>query len=196
MLYVEGGGDRNPSLASECRKAFSELFEKAGIKQKPKVVACGSRKHAYDMFRDAHDAGDSEVWLLVDAEDPPSLERSPWDHVKTRKGDGWERPTRASDDQLHLMTICMETWLLTDHDALKKIFGPKFDEKKLPAISQLENTEKQAIHDALKEATRPTPAGKYGKGTHSFRILALVSPENLRNLVWGKRFLDAMEAAQ
>lgn len=34
-LYVEGGGDKNPSLASECRRAFSKLFEKAGVTHKP-----------------------------------------------------------------------------------------------------------------------------------------------------------------
>lgn len=58
-LYVEGGGDKNPILASECRRAFSKLFEKAGVVHKPRVIACGGRKSAYDQFCDAHEGGTS-----------------------------------------------------------------------------------------------------------------------------------------
>jgi hypothetical protein len=59
QLHVEGGGDSKSSfLASECRKAFSKLLEKAGVTNKPRVIV-------------------TEDWLLVDAEDvvssgPPS----------------------------------------------------------------------------------------------------------------------------
>jgi Domain of unknown function (DUF4276) len=196
-LYVEGGGDGNPSLASECRKAFSKLFEQAGIAQKPRVIACGGRKRAYDQFCDAL-AGDAEAWLLVDAEELPALgpSPSPWDHVKARKDDGWERPGNASDDQLHFMTACMETWLLADHAALKAVFGPKLDASKLPALAQLEATDKRAISSALKAATKPTKAGAYSKGSHSFKTLAKVSPGSLRALSWGKRFFDAMGATK
>ena len=197
-LYVEGGGDNNPSLASECRRAFSKLFEKAGVPHKPRVIACGGRQRAYDQFCDAQGSGDAEVWLLVDAEELPSLGSNdpPWDHVKNRQGDGWNRPANASDDQLQLMTVCMETWLIADLAALKQVFGPKFDDSKLPAMAQLENTPKQAIYKALEAATKPTKAGAYGKGAHSFQILANVLPAALRKLPWGKRFLDAMEATK
>jgi hypothetical protein len=194
-LFVEGGGQKNPSLASECRKAFSKLFEKAGIQRRPRVIACGTRRHAYDQFCDAHQAAESEVWLLVDAEELPSFESnaSPWDHVKQRKGDGWARPANASDEQLHLMTVCMETWLVADPAALKGVFGAKLDSSKLPPITQLESTDKGDLYQALKAATKPTQAGVYGKGAHSFRVLAAVSPDAIRKLSWGKRFLEAME---
>lgn len=194
-LYVEGGGDKNPSLASECRKAFSKLFEKAGIQQKPRVIVCGGRKSAYDQFCDAL-SGNAEVWLLVDAEELPSRgpSTSPWDHVKSRKGDGWKRPANARDDQLHFMTVCMETWFVADPAALKKVFGPKLDDSKLPAVAQLETTAKQAIYTALEAATRHTKSGAYGKGSHSFKTLEKISPDAVRKLSWGKRFFDAMGA--
>jgi hypothetical protein len=194
MLFVEGGGDRNPSLASECRKAFSELFKKAGVKRKPRVVACGGRALAYKQFRDAQETGGSQAWLLVDAEELPDggTSKSPWNHVKARAGDQWERPAQANDDQLHFMAVCMETWLVADVGAMRKVFGPKLDDSKLTAPGPLENVSKSTIYSAIEAATNPTKAGKYGKGPHSFRVLQEVSPEAIRTLSWGKRFLDEM----
>jgi len=196
-LYVEGGGDKNTSLASECRKAFSKLFDNAGITTKPGVVVCGSRKRAYDRFRTALDAAKADVWLLVDAEDlvasgPPF---EPWAHVKARRGDGWDRPSGATDDQLQLMNVVMETWLLADRGALRKVFGSKLNERKLPPEgAELETSDKPAVYAALAAATKPTPSGEYGKGAHSFKILAEVSPGKLRALPWAERFLVEMGA--
>ncbi len=197
-LYVEGGGDKNPSLASECRKAFSKLFEKAGVTQRPRVIACGGRKAAYDQFCTAHEEAKAEVWLLVDAEGvvasgPPF---DPWAHVNGRKGDAWDRPSDATDDQFHFMSVVMETWLLADRAALKTVFGARLDETKLPPESaSLETTDKRAVYAALAAATKPTPSGEYGKGSHSFKVLAEVAPGKLRPLSWANRFLDAMGAA-
>lgn len=193
-LYVEEGGDRNPSLASECRKAFSLLFDKAGVLQKPRVIACGGRGLAYKAFCSAAKSPDA-AWLLVDSEEVPEGQ-SPWDHVKARKGDGWERPVGVSDEQLQLMTVCMETWLLADASALTEVFGSKLDTRKLPAAAALESCSKQQVYQALSAATKPTPAGGYGKGKHSFKVLARVAPEELRKLSWGRRFLEAMGATK
>jgi hypothetical protein len=197
QLFVEGGGDRNPSLASECRRAFSQLLEKASVGQRPRVIACGGRKAAYDQFCIAHRNAKAKVWLLVDAEDciaagPPC---NPWDHVKNRPGDHWERPDGATDDQLHFMNVSMETWLIADRTALVRVFGPKLDKGKLPAEgARLETQPKRSINDALKAATKSTPAKRYGKKAHSFKVLAVVSPEKLRPLSWANRFLNEMGA--
>ena len=194
-LYVEGGGDHNPDLASECRKAFSKLFEKAGVTRKPRVIVCGGRKIAYDQFCLAMQEGASDAWLLVDAEDvvssgPPF---NPWSHVRTRQGDGWVRPNGATDDQLHFMAVCMETWLLSDREALKATFGPKLDVSKLPDVNTLlECVEKVKVYGALAKATEPTPSETYKKGAHSFKALAEVKFANLRILSWAARFLDEM----
>lgn len=197
-LYVEGGGDRNPSLASECRKAFSRLFEKAGIQRKPRVIACGGRDRAYKQFCGALADGNPDVWLLVDAEELPVVHpgESPWDHVKSRTTDGWNRPSQARDEQLHLMTVCMETWLATDTGALQQVFGPKLAVGKLPPIEQLESTAKPTLYRALEAATQEATTGPYGKSAHSFKILAHVSPDAIRRLRWGKRFLDVMAATR
>ncbi len=198
-LYVEGGGNKHPSLASECRRAFSKLFERAGIAQKPRVIACGGRKNAYDQFCTAHQEAKADVWLLVDAEERAASGPvfDPWTHVKARLGDGWDRPSGANDDQLQLMNVVMETWLLADREALKKIFGPRLDEGKLPPEgASLETKDKPAVYAALKAAAKPTPSGEYGKGAHSFKVLAEVSPMKLRPLSWANRFLEEMGATR
>jgi len=194
-LYVEGGGDHNPALASECRKAFSKLLEQAGVEHRPKIIVCGGRKRAYDQFVQALKDDEAEVWLLVDAESvvPSGPPFDPWAHVLARQGDQWIQPTAATDEHLHFMAVCTETWLLADHEALKKVFGPKLHVAKLPASTRpLESVDKQQVYDALQAATKPTPAGEYGKGKHAFRILAEVRPQQLRQLSWAARFLDAL----
>lgn len=196
-LYVEGGGEKNPSLASECRRAFAKLFESAGVVNKPRVIVCGSRASAYEQFCKAHEDGQAEIRLLVDAESPASSSAplDPWEHVKTRSEDKWERPKGVHDEQLHLMSVMMETWLLADRAALKAVFGPKLDEKKLPAEdASLEQKGKQAVDAALAAATKTTPAGEYKKGSHSFAVLAKVAPAKLRTLVWADRFLNTLGA--
>jgi hypothetical protein len=195
QLHVEGGGDSKSSfLASECRKAFSKLLEKAGVPNKPRVIVCGGRASAYASFCSALKSGGTEDWLLVDAEDvvPSGPPFDPWAHVLNRAGDRWARPDGASDAQLHLMAVCTETWLIADPAALRQVFGPKLDVTKLPpANAALETIDKPRIMQSLAQATKPTKAA-YDKGNQQFKVLALVSPSALRVMSWAKRFLDEM----
>jgi len=196
QLHVEGGGNHNPFLASECRKAFSELFQKAGVRNKPRVIVCGGRAMAYKSFCAALKAGGTADWLLVDAEDvaPSGPPFDPWAHVAQRAGDGWITPDGATDEQLHLMAVCTETWLVADHEALRSVFGPKLDVTKLPPANRaLEEVEKEKVSAALAQATKTTKA-TYEKGHQQFKVLALVSPDKLRVMSWAKRFLDAMSS--
>lgn len=197
QLFVEGGGDHNSSLASECRKAFHKLLDADGHARKPRVVACGGRRRAYDVFCKALAAGDVDAWLLVDAEDPvaPTSPPAPRTHVKTRPEDGWARPPGATDGQLHFMAVCTETWLLADPEALRAVFGRELELGKLLAPDPaLEAVPKPAAYAALAAATRGSAAGRYSKGSHSFKALERVRPERLRALPWAARFLDALRA--
>ena len=73
-IYVEGGGDHDKALQTECRRGFSEFVRKAGLEWRmPGIVACGGRRNAYERFRTAHiGGGDNYAILLVDSEGPVS----------------------------------------------------------------------------------------------------------------------------
>ena len=197
-LYVEGGGNSN-TLRTECRRAFSELLRKAGCGGKmPRIVACGSRENAYDSFRTAVKNGERAL-LLVDSESPvdasymgelPSRWR-PWRHLAEREGDGWEKPEGTDDICCHLMVECMENWLLSDSEALKAVFGKNFCEDVLPEPHCVERVSKSDAQKKLRQATVNCPGGPYGKGKHSFKILAKLSSDKLeRSCRWAKRFFD------
>jgi hypothetical protein len=67
-LYVEGGGDTT-ELKGACREGFRTFISKAGIIKRPRIVACGSRRDAFESYCTAI-ASWEEALLLVDSEDP------------------------------------------------------------------------------------------------------------------------------
>jgi hypothetical protein len=103
-LYVEGGGDRNKALQTECRRGFSEFLSKAGLKGRmPRIVACGGRTQTYDSFRTAHAEGGMDhpiFWSTVKAPSPKETRGSMLDG---------ERETGGSDRKT-LPTISCTSW--------------------------------------------------------------------------------------
>jgi hypothetical protein len=188
-VYVEGGGDtRSADLATECKIGFGALFEKA-IGRKLKIIPCGGRDQAYKAFAIAvakrrHDV----AVLLVDSED------------LVRDGSAWAHLQRCSkweplDAPAHLMVACMEAWLLADRDALRAHFGGAFDEGKIPRWSKLWEVDKDALYEALKNATKGRDrkkGGPYGKGRDSFKILEHVDPKKLEACVHAKSLFEEL----
>jgi len=180
-IYVEGGGDTN-ALRTKCRRGFSEFFRKAGLEGcMPRIVASGGRQSAYDDFCTAlKKAGNDEfIALLVDSEGPVTTNGSPWIHLANR--DGWARPATANDDNAHLMVQCMEAWFIADRVSLAEFYGQGFSLGALPSRTDVENIPKADLFAALTQATRATRTkGEYGKGKHSFDILARLDPEKVK----------------
>lgn len=208
-LYVEGGGDA-AALKTACREGFSSFLVKAGLKgHMPRIVACGGREDAFDSFCTALKNGEPAL-LLVDSEAPVAAASQPgkitekvdrdswlpWQHLLQRKGDEWEKPTGADDLQCHLMTQCMESWLLADRETLKAFFGQGFKENQLPAAANpVESVAKAHIYQSLAKATADCKTkAQYGKGEHSFKLLALIDPAKVMDASpWAKRFVEAMK---
>lgn len=191
-VYVEGGGN-SKDLKTRCRKGFSKLFEKAGLRgQMPGVVACGTRN---DTFRDFSVAltnggrGSAVPILLVDSE--TAVKTSPWDHL--RRQDGWVKPPQSAVDQAHLMVQVMESWFLADANALREYFGDGFRDSALPRRTDIESIPKGEVLTALSRTSRNTTKGAYSKGQHSFQILELVDADTLeRRAPHAKRLFDVL----
>jgi hypothetical protein len=181
-VYVEGGGDHNKALETQCRRGFAEFFRKAGLENRmPRVVRCGGRQQAFEKFRTAHEnaSGDDFPILLVDSEEPV-VENSRWEHVRLRPGDKWPRPAGASEDQIHLMVQAMEAWLHADQNALRDFYGQCF---RIAGLSQRQNVEqipKADLFAGLQRATKDCQKGEYSKGEHSFQILAQIDPARVK----------------
>lgn len=178
-LYIEGGGDRS-SLHIKCREGFRKLLERAGfVGRMPSIKACGGRNAAYDDFKTAVRTPTEDEYpvLLVDSEAP--VHQPAWQHMRSR--DGWERPDRADDDQAQLMVQCMESWCVADRAALRRFFGDGLRENTLPPLDNLEARDKQAVQEALVNATRDCGRQRgYEKGRRSFELLAELDPAELR----------------
>ena len=92
------------------------------------------------------------------------------------------------------MVQCMEAWFLADRQCLQDFFGNHFQANALPGNPNIESIVKQQLFDALKNATRHTQKGEYGKGTHSFKILELIEPERVfQQSPWAARLRNKLD---
>jgi len=122
-IYVEGGG-KGKHTPGKCRKGFAEFFKKmVPDGRQPRVNACGPRNKTFKDFCTAIRQNPQNInILLVDSEGP--VNKKPWEHLKNR--DNWNRPDEVTDDSVHLMVQCMESWFLADKDVLEKYYGQGF----------------------------------------------------------------------
>ena len=195
-IFVEGGAKGD--LKRRCREGFSKFFEKSGLKgNMPRVIACGSRRHAYDDFCVAlakAKPGDVIV-LLVDSESPINCEEDQvWRHVYSREGDKWPQPNGAEPAHLHFMVECMEAWFMADKTCLEAYFGQGFETDKLPSQSDIEQIAKADLYEGLKKATKNCKTKAcYGKGAHSFDILGKIDPAKvIAASPFAKRLIDKL----
>ena len=147
----------------------------------PTVLPCGGRSRAYKDFLTAHEKAGPDGFpiLLVDSE-APVTDPDPWEHVRRRPGDGWQRPDGASQDQIHLMVQAMEAWFHADKAKVQEYFGQGLRIAALKSRTDIENISKADLYNGMQMATRDCRKGEYSKGQHSFEILALIDPAKVR----------------
>lgn len=181
-LLIEGGaqGSNSKELQSRCRAGFRKLLEKCGFQRRmPQLVASGGRATAFRDFSNAHAHARKidYVALLVDSEQHMADIEQTWSHLKSR--DNWDQPDGADDEQVLMMTTCMETWIATDRAALRSHYGAKLRENALPALHDMESRDRHAVQEALQHATRDC-TNAYQKGKRSFEVLEKLDPAELR----------------
>jgi Domain of unknown function (DUF4276) len=174
-VYIEGGGD-NRALQAPARKAFRELFQRAGIAGRlPSVVACGTRSQALRNFQLSIANGEEAV-LLVDSEAPVLGGATGAAHLKSRK----EWSGAATEERIHLMVQVMETWFLTQPEVLEQYFGSDFVRSRLPRGPLVESIEKQKVLQGLDDASKSCQAGSYSKSKRrGFEILERLEPNKI-----------------
>ncbi len=193
-LYIEGGESKEDQI--RCREGFRKLIGKLGFaagKKMPRLSACGGRNAAFDDFKTAHGCskeGDY-IAMLIDSEDPVADGNKTWEHLKTR--DNWDKPAGADDEQVLLMTTCMETWIVADRAALTEHYGHKLQENALPPLIALENRNRKEVHDKLTQATRNC-SNAYAKGKRSFEVVGVLSPTALSSLPAFARMARVLKA--
>lgn len=192
-LYIEGGGN-GPTLDPPFREGWNSFFERAGVKRKTlTVVRGGSRNDTFDDYKLAvrTKKTDELPLLLVDSEDLVVDGNTEWAHLTD--GKPWIRPSGSGDHDAYLMVPCMETWILADREALKRIFHDCWRDSALPQWPKLETVPKASILQALKRATEGCGKKAYAKGKRSFEILKVIDPAIVAAKCPGaKRLLDRL----
>lgn len=152
-IYMEGGGDSTEGksrLGAGMSGFLRELKEEVRKNRcKWQLVPCGDRQQAYDAFSNARDHVEEGeiVILLVNAESSVTVP-TPVEHLRTRPGDGWDL-NGVDEDDVHLMVQVMETWIVSDSNALAAYYGQGFRANALPSRSNLEEEDKTAVASAL-----------------------------------------------
>ncbi|MGB7789565.1 DUF4276 family protein, partial [Methanoregula sp.] len=149
------------------------------------------------MFQTAHSDQDCYAILLVDSEEPVSgIDFAPdssigWDHLSIR--DNWTRPINANNNQAQMMTTCMESWIMADHNTLINYYGSELHDSSLLPTHNLEQRLRHDVQRSLKDATADCKNG-YKKGEHSFKLLGSLDPETLNcHLGHFRRFCQTLD---
>lgn len=186
VIYLEGGasGPKSKELTIRCQQAFHRLLDRMGFTgRKPRLVACGSRGNVYERFCTAHaQAGEQWVAMWIDAEEPMRDVEKSWEHLgAVTTVPKWAQPAGARDEQVLLMTTCMESWIVADPESLAVHYGQKFLKNRLPPIGGLEARSRHEVQDKLAGATEKCP-NAFKKGKRSFEVLEKIDPEKFGGL--------------
>lgn len=197
-VYIEGGAE-GKTADNDFRRGWKkflhqlhELAMQSGY-QSLEVVRGKGRSDTFRRFRQYQKQYPYDLCvLLVDAETSVSVDAKVWDVVAQREGDKWQRPDWAKEQHLYLMVAFVETWLLTDQEALATFFKHNFAPQLLPTTN-LENRSKDEIERALRRATKDCKKGPYRHG-QAHEVIEFVRPEKVQTLVHGKRLFEVLSS--
>lgn len=195
-IYIEGGAAgkaADSDFRRGWKKFLNELHELARVNDyhSLEVVRGRGRVNTFDSFK-AHRRNypNDLCVLLVDAETAVPEGASVWDVVMCREGDGWQRPSWATERHLYLMVHFVEAWLIADQEALRKFYKQGFNPRSIPTTN-LEARPKNDIERALRRATQGSLRGSYRHG-HAHEVIEIVSPDKVKTLKHGRRLFSSL----
>lgn len=180
-IYVEGGGD-GAGGKQQLRLGFDALLarHKSAARERRlgwRLTLCGNRNDAVAAFHHATERGSGAITaLLVDAEGPVADSQPAGRVAHLQQRDGWDLRSCPAE-QVHLMTQCMEAWIVADAEVLAKYYGKGFQPGGLPKRTKLDEEPKDALYTALATATKKTQKGRYGKIRHAADLLHRLRPD-------------------
>jgi hypothetical protein len=182
-IYVEGGGDSRDSKVA-LRQGFDALLDRQKNaarlgKMGWKLVLCGGRGTTFEAFQYATSDGPSDiVALLVDAERPVATATPDGRVTHLTTQDRWELGGVLAE-RVHLMTQCMEAWIIADAEQLAAYYGKAFRAGALPKRTVLDDEPKDSLYSALRAASKDTQKGAYSKIKHASELLKRVRPDKV-----------------
>lgn len=195
-VYIEGGAvgrTADNDFRRGWRKFLRELdmIARENGYQSLDVVRGKGRADTFRRFRHYKKQYPNDLCvLLADSETRVPEGTGVWDVVARREGDQWQRPDWATERHLYLMVVFVETWLLTDQEALSNYFKRGFNASPLPTTN-LEERSKDEVERALEQATKGCQKGSYRHG-QAHEIIENVFPERVRTLKHGKRLFEEL----
>jgi hypothetical protein len=195
-VYIEGGSEGRVA-DSEFRKGWKRFLNELHLLARNngyhslEIVRGKGRANTFSSFtkHQAQHPNDLCV-LLVDAETEAPEGVRVWDVVARREQDNWRRPNWATERHLYLMAHFVETWLLTDQEALQKYFDRGFNPRQLPT-TDLESRTKEEIESALVAATKNSLKGRYQHG-QSHEIIGITRTARVKTLRHGRRLFEVL----
>ena len=164
-IYFEGDARLRPGFHS----FLSSIVEMARThKISINLIACESTP-IEDFMKAIEAHPDASNFLLIDTEGPDDGKLL----INIKAHDHWNPPNGmvVSDNQIHFMTQIMESWFLSDKEALDKFYGKDFRTNKLPDNPEVEKVSKEDVLNTLKAATRERKKGAYHKTRHAPELL-------------------------
>jgi len=170
ILFFEGD--------AKLKKGFEAFFRRM-IPNSVAVngIACGSKP--VERFLESKDeySGDFCI-LLMDADkliDGGKYKNENLVSILKNKAKWKNSFNDVNEERLHFMVIEMESWFLSDINAMKKVFGSTLRDSYLPDIQEIEALSKSKVWSALETVT----SNKYHKTLSALNLLFELNPETV-----------------
>lgn len=187
-IFIEGDPALRPGFSQLLRRALDKVCREHQVVLRPQL--CGD--HGETLKKCLHAAKlRLPCLLLIDADEPLASRRDAREHLQALHRSDQLNALRV--EQVHLMVVEMEAWLVCDEAAWQTVFKGKANLQSLPRMTNIETLSKPDLQKALKKAL-PESQERYHKIQHGHPLLEALSPQAVRpRAPHFARLIDALD---